>query len=93
MAKTADLRLRVDPELKESAANVYGKWGLNLTDAITVFLHKSVAEGGFPFELRESRTKFNSEHPKIISKDVSTNSIVLPADWDNPEDDSYAALL
>lgn len=38
---------------------MYAQFGMNLTDAVNVFLHKSIMEGGLPFELRQPR--FNAE--------------------------------
>lgn len=57
--KTATLNMRVDPSVKEEAERVYAQFGMNLTDAVNVFLHKSIMEGGLPFELRQPR--FNAE--------------------------------
>ena len=57
--KTATLNMRVDPSVKEEAERVYAQFGMNLTDAVNVFLHKSIMEGGLPFELRQPR--FNTE--------------------------------
>ena len=51
--KTATLNMRVDPSVKEEAERVYAQFGMNLTDAVNVFLHKSIMEGGLPFEARE----------------------------------------
>ena len=44
--KTATLNMRVDPSVKEEAERVYAQFGMNLTDAVNVFLHKSIMEGG-----------------------------------------------
>ena len=57
--KTATLNIRVDPSVKEEAERVYAQFGMNLSDAVNVFLHKSIMEGGLPFELRPPR--FNAE--------------------------------
>ena len=53
--KTATLNMRVDPSVKEEAERVYAQFGMNLTDAVNVFLHKSIMEGGLPFDLRQPR--------------------------------------
>ena len=69
MPKTADLKLRIDPELKRSATEVYNQWGLNLTDAVTMFLYQSVAEGGLPFAMKmpKAAPTFNWGNPNIPS--------------------------
>jgi len=52
MAKTATMSLRLDPAVKSNAEMIYASYGLSLSDAINVFLHKSLAVGGLPFDLR-----------------------------------------
>lgn len=54
MAKTAELKVRLEPQLKRKAAAVYKNWGLNLSDAVTVFLSQSVIEGGLPFQMENA---------------------------------------
>ena len=51
--RTANLNFRVDPEVKAQAEQIYSRYGLTLSDAVNIFLHKSVLEAGLPFELRE----------------------------------------
>ena len=54
MAKTAELKVRLEPQLKRKAAAVYKNWGLNLSDAVTVFLSQLVIEGGLPFRMENA---------------------------------------
>jgi len=49
--KTTNYSLRLDPEVKAKAEETFAVFGLNLSDAITVFLHKSILSRGFPFDL------------------------------------------
>lgn len=53
MAKTGVFNMRIDPELKRQAEELYAGFGMNLCDAVTIFLHQSVREGGLPFELKQ----------------------------------------
>jgi len=94
MPKTADLKLRIDPELKKSASEVYGQWGLNLTDAVTIFLHQSVAEGGMPFAMKKPKNTpvFNWENPNTIRINPGAAHAVLPTEWDSDEDAVYDNL-
>ena len=55
MAKTAAISMRIDPEVKSEAESIFGNFGLTLADAINVFLHKSIMEGGLPFDVRQPR--------------------------------------
>ena len=43
---------RIDPELREQSEAIYSALGMPLGTAINVFLRKSVAVGGFPFDVR-----------------------------------------
>jgi len=64
MAKTAVLNVRIDPETKANAEQLFSGFGLTVTDAINVFLHQSIMEHGFPFEIRLPR--YNAETEKAI---------------------------
>jgi DNA-damage-inducible protein J len=55
--KTTNYSIRLDPMVKEQAEEVFTSLGLKLSDAINVFLHKSIDVYGFPFEVRNRRPK------------------------------------
>lgn len=59
MAKTANINIRIDPEVKSSAEKLFASFGITITDAINIFLHKSIMEGGLPFEVKQPR--YNAE--------------------------------
>lgn len=59
MAKTANINVRIDPETKLSAEKLFSSFGITITDAINIFLHKSIMEGGLPFEMKQPR--YNAE--------------------------------
>lgn len=48
---TADVRSRVEPELKREAAAVLKASGLDLSTAIRLFLRSVVEQGGLPMQL------------------------------------------
>ncbi len=48
MARSADLHIRIDPETKAGAEELYSMFGLKLTDAITMFLKQSLQYTGLP---------------------------------------------
>jgi len=50
--KSTSINVRLYPELKQEAENVFAYHGLSLPDAITVFLNHACKVGGFPFELK-----------------------------------------
>jgi DNA-damage-inducible protein J len=57
--KTTNYNIRLDPVIKSKAENTFAEFGLNLSEAINVFLHMSIKTCGFPFEIREP--KLNSD--------------------------------
>jgi DNA-damage-inducible protein J len=52
--KDAVVRARIDSELKAGAARVLAACGLELSDAIRLFLQQVVAHQGIPFEIRSA---------------------------------------
>ena len=51
MIKTATVRARIQPKLKDRAENIFHRLGLNPTQAITLFYKQVELRGGLPFEL------------------------------------------
>ena len=52
MPNTANLSVRIDPELKSQAENLFADLGMSLTTAITVFFRQAVRENRIPFEIK-----------------------------------------
>jgi DNA-damage-inducible protein J len=50
--KVAEIRSRIEPELKENATRVLASCGLNVSDAVRLFLRQVVAQNGLPFEVK-----------------------------------------
>ena len=61
MAKTASLNIRIDPETKTSAEELYRDFGITVTDAVNMFLRQSLMVGGLPFELKQPRPNAATE--------------------------------
>lgn len=74
--KTATLNMRVDPWVKEEAERVYAQFGMNLTDAVNVFLHKSIMEGGLPFDLRPPRYNAETELAMHEAREIAAGRVV-----------------
>ncbi|MDR0840144.1 MAG: type II toxin-antitoxin system RelB/DinJ family antitoxin [Christensenellaceae bacterium] len=51
MAKTAVINVRTEPDIKAQAESLYNSMGVSLSDAINMFLYKSLDYRGLPFEL------------------------------------------
>ena len=52
MTKTATIRARVEPDLKQDAEMVFSQLGLSATQAIRLFYRQTALHNGLPFELR-----------------------------------------
>jgi len=74
MAKTANISIRVEPELKAAVDGVYSRFGLTIGDAINIFLHKSLMAGGLPFNMT---AKYNKETLAAIkeTQDIMSGKI------------------
>lgn len=70
MAKTATLNLRIDPNLKAGVEKLYNSFGMTISDAVTIFLHKSLMEGGLPFDVRNTHYNMETEQAIQEAKDI-----------------------
>ncbi|HEY5140619.1 MAG TPA: type II toxin-antitoxin system RelB/DinJ family antitoxin [Methylococcales bacterium] len=50
--KVAEIRSRIEPDLKENATRILASCGLNVSDAVRLFLRQVVAQNGLPFEIK-----------------------------------------
>lgn len=55
MSKTANVFVRVEPEIKDQAENVLDQLGIPLSSAISMFLRQVVLQKGIPFEVKLPR--------------------------------------
>jgi len=51
MAKNANLYIRVDQDIKTRAEQLFASFGITVTDAVNMFLHKAIMVGGLPFDV------------------------------------------
>lgn len=51
MAATALVQTRIDPEIKDKAAEVLDAMGLTVSDAVRILLTRTAREGALPIEL------------------------------------------
>jgi len=52
------IQIRTDEITKEQSAQIFQHLGINMSDAINMFLRQSILHGGLPFELKIP--KYNS---------------------------------
>ncbi|MCL2142524.1 MAG: type II toxin-antitoxin system RelB/DinJ family antitoxin [Methanimicrococcus sp.] len=95
MSRSAILNLRIEPEVKKDAEELFGSFGLTVTDAVNVFLRQSLMRGGFPFEIVRNKpnavTQAAIEEAERLLHDSNAKSYTsmeeLRADLLSDEDD------
>ena len=75
MPKTANINLRIEPDVKAQADAVFSSLGISITDAINVFLHASIMEGGFPFQPKQPRYNRETLMAMQEEKDIMAGKV------------------
>lgn len=75
MPKTANINLRVNPEVKANAQSLFANFGLSVSDAIQIFLHQSLLVGGLPFEVKQPRYNATTEQTMEEAKDIISGKV------------------
>lgn len=86
MARTANIFVRVEPEIKEQAEKVLEQLGIPMSNAIGLFLRQVVFQRGIPFDIKLpqnkplsveelSETGFNAEIEKGMD-DLKSGKVV-----------------
>ena len=77
MSKTATVRARLKPELKEKAEEILHRLGVNTTQAITMFYRQIEMNNGLPFNMvipnattRETFKATDANEEVVICDDV-----------------------
>lgn len=60
MAKTSNLYVRIEPDVKEQAEKVFDSLGISMSNAVGIFLKQVVINQGIPFELKLAPVKIKS---------------------------------
>lgn len=90
MAKNASISMRVNPQIKAEAESIYGSLGMTLTEAINIFLHKSILEDGLPFDVRQPRYNSETEAAMREARDILARKV--PAESYDSASSMFAAL-
>ena len=96
MPRSAVMNLRIEPEIKADAEELFGSFGLTVTDAVNVFLRQSLMRGGFPFEIvrhkpnsvtqaaiLEAEQLLNDPHAKTFTSMEELRADLLSGDDDD----------
>ena len=82
--------MRIDPQVKSEAESLFDSFGLSLTEAINVFLHKSIMEGGLPFDVRQPRYNVATEKSMEEARAIMAGKV--KADGYDSAEAMFAAL-
>lgn len=75
MAKTANLNIRIDPATKHKAEQLFSCFGMTVSEAVTIFLHQSIMEGGLPFAVKQPRFNAETEAAMQEARDITSGKI------------------
>ena len=81
--KTATFQMRINPEIKERVEQVYANYGLNLTDAINIFIQQSLTADGLPFLLSPETRDYKQ------GKAMKRLRAELDASWRSAQEDGW----
>lgn len=73
MAKTGTLNIRIEPKLKKEAETTLNDLGMNIAEAVTIFLKQVVMTDSIPFVIK--KPKYNEEMLEAMkeAKDIVAN--------------------
>ena len=75
MAKTANINVRTDPNVKASAEELFASFGMTVTEAINIFLYQSLMVGGLPFEVKQPRYNADTLAALQEARDIASGKI------------------
>lgn len=84
--KTSTFQMRINPEIKQQVEEVYAKQGLTFTDAVNIFIQKSINSNGLPFLASAE----NEEYLK--AKAVRRLMEEFQKGWESGEKDGWVSL-
>lgn len=82
----------VDDDAKARAAALYDSMGMSLSTAVNMFLRQSLVDNGLPFKpTRHTPDGYPVPpvHNAYMFERSEKGHVILPADWDDSEDDVY----
>ena len=75
MSKSVNLNIRLSPEIKSNAKELFAGFGITITDAINIFLNQAIMTGGFPFEIKQPKYNAQTEKAMQEAKDIMSGKI------------------
>lgn len=76
MAKTATINIRIEPEIKADVEKLFSSFGITVSDAVNIFLRKSLMEGGLPFDVKQPRYNAETEAAMQEARDIAAGKVL-----------------
>lgn len=73
MAKTDTLNIRIEPELKKEVETTLNDLGMNIADAVTIFLKQVVMTESIPFIIRKPKFSDDMLEALAEAEEISKN--------------------
>ena len=89
MPKTSSFQMRINPEVKKRAEEIYANRGMTLTDAVNIFIQQSINVEGLPFLVTQSSKEALWEQAVTLlmaELKKGENSVRIDADWVSEEE-------
>lgn len=87
--KTSTFQMRINPEIKNQAEQLFQNCGMTLTDAINVFIQQSMNVGGMPFIVTQnSREALRDQAIARLMSEIQKgrDSVRSESDWVSEEE-------
>lgn len=87
--KTSTFQMRINPEIKNQAEQLFQNCGMTLTDAINVFIQQSMNVGGLPFIVTQnSREALKDQAIARLMREIrkGRESVRSESDWVSEEE-------
>jgi DNA-damage-inducible protein J len=68
-----NLNIRIQPDIKEQAKQVFNAYGLDMTTAVNIFFRKVIATQGIPFDLRPDTPNAETLAAIKEAEDIAAN--------------------
>ena len=87
--KTSTFQMRINPEIKSQAEQLFQNCGMTLTDAINVFIQQAMNAGGMPFIVTQnSREALKDQAIARLMSEIQKgrDSVRSESDWVSEEE-------
>lgn len=66
MTRTANIQIRVEPEVKQQAEQVCSRLGLSLSAAVNLFLNQVIMQQGLPFDVKVPQPQDGEGYKNVL---------------------------